>query len=204
MPADGRANMIRNMNEPAPKSARYSVKRYFELAKRGVIARNDRVELLEGLIVAMAPQTSPHAATAYRVGHALQRKLGPDKVVRVQMSFLAGSESAPEPDVAVVPGKAEDFCRRHPTRAHLVVEVAETSVIQDRITKAAIYARAGVPCYWIVNVRDRHVETFREPDRWRARYGSVMCVTGSDTLTIDAFPDIAFTAAEMLPPSPRG
>ena len=187
------------MIHTAPKSGRYSAEHYFELARRGVIAAQDRCELLDGLIVAMAPQTSPHLLAVHRVGTLLSEKLGASAYVRVQMSFVAGRDSAPEPDIALVPGKVEDYAKKHPTRADLIVEVAETSLVQDRITKAAIYARAGVPCYWIVNVRDRRVEAYSAPDRWRSQYTSFLRVTGRQTLSIEAFPDIAFSANELLP-----
>jgi len=188
------------MTDPAPDSGHYSVDRYFEMAECGIIAPDDRVELLEGLIVSMAAQSAPHASTVYRVEHALLNKLGLNAVIRVQMTFLAGDKSVPEPDIALVPGRAEDYGKRHPSRADLIVEVAESSVIQDRITKAAIYARAGIACYWIVNVRDHCVEVFGKPDRWTATYASVVRATGKQKLTIDAYPDVSFEAAELLPP----
>lgn len=189
------------MAGPAPDPAHVSVKRYFELTECGIVSPDDRMELLEGLIVSMASQSAPHAATVYRVERALLRKLGLDTVVRVQMTFLAGEKSVPEPDIAIVPGRAEDYERRHPSHAHLIVEVAESSLVQDRLTKSAIYARAGVECYWIVNLRDGCVESFRRPNRWKAEYEDVTRATGKDPLTIDAFPGIVFEAAEFLPPS---
>jgi len=189
------------MFHTSPRSGRYSVEHFFQLAKKGVIAAQDRVELLDGLIVAMAPQTSPHLLAVHRVGNALSDKLGRDAVVRVQMSFLAGKDSVPEPDVALVPGKHEDYSKKHPSRADLIVEVAETSVAQDRITKAAIYARAGVPCYWIVNVRDRRVEAYGEPDRWKSQYTTFLRAVGRQSLVIPAYPDVAFSASELLPPA---
>ncbi|MEO5739770.1 MAG: Uma2 family endonuclease [Vicinamibacterales bacterium] len=192
------------MSEHSPDALRLSPKRYFELAECGIIAPDDRVELLEGLIVSMTAQSAPHAATVYRVEHALLRKLGPDTIVRVQMTFLAGDRSVPEPDLAVVPASPDDYFEFHPSHAHLIVEVAHSSVLQDRITKAAIYARAGIPCYWIVNVRDRCVEIFREPDRERARYAATDRIAGSKTITIDAFPDVMFSADELLPPQRSG
>lgn len=188
------------MAGPGPDPAHVSVKRYFELTECGIVAPDDRVELLEGLIVSMAAQSAPHAATVYRVERALLRKLGLETVIRVQMTFLAGEKSVPEPDVAVVPGRSEDYERKHPSRAHLIVEVAESSLIQDRLTKSAIYARAGVECYWIVNLRDRCVETYRQPHRWKGEFETAARATGNDLLVIDAFPDVAFAANELLPP----
>jgi Uma2 family endonuclease len=188
------------MTEPAP--GLFSATRYLGLSECGIISPDDKVELLEGLIVSMAAQSAPHASTVYRVQTVLQRKLGPRTVVRSQMTFLAGDRSVPEPDIAVVPGPAEDYFEKHPSQAHLIVEVAHSSVIQDRITKAAIYARAGIPCYWIVNLRDRCVEVFGEPDRFKARYTNIERATGTQAFSIEAFPAVVFTAAELLPPAP--
>lgn len=181
-------------------SGHFSVERYFELTECGIIAPDDRVELLDGLIVSMAAQSAPHAATVYRVEHALLGKLGFQTVVRVQMTFLAGDTSVPEPDIAVVSGNADDYFECHPRTALLIVEVAHSSVIQDRLTKAAIYARAGIPCYWIVNLRDACIEAHRLPDRWKGEYASVTRMSGNESIEIDAFPGVRFEAAELLPP----
>lgn len=192
------------MNDPQPDPVRVSTARYFEMTECGIVSPDDRVELLDGLIVSMAAQSAPHAGTVYRVQQLLLRRLGLDTVVRAQSTFLAGANSVPEPDVVVLPGTADDYLERHPTTAHLIVEVASTSVVQDRLTKAAIYARAGIPCYWIVNLRDRCVEVFREPDRFRAAYASAWRATGTDAFRIDAFPDVVFRADEVLPPPSVG
>jgi len=188
------------MSKPARSGTRISVERYFEMTECGIIAPDDRVELLDGLIVSMAAQSAPHAGTVYRVQKLLESKLPPLTVVRCQSSFLAGKSSVPEPDIAVLPGQADEYLEHHPTTAHLVVEVAFSSVIQDRLTKAAIYARAGIPCYWIVNLRDHCVEVFGAPDRFRGVYTRELRATGADSFAIDAFPGVTFTAAEVLPP----
>ena len=165
-----------------------SVERYFEFEECGIIAPDERCELLEGMIVAMLPQTAPHSSTVYRVEHLLQDRLGRATVIRVQMSFLAGGRSVPEPDIAVVPGKPEDYYRRHPSTALLIVEVAHRSVVQDRVTKAAIYASAGIPCYWIVNLRASRVEVFRRPHPQSAQYLEVSSAVAGQMIEIDAFP----------------
>lgn len=188
------------MRESESASPRISVGRYLEMWECGIISPGDRVELLDGLIVAMAPPSPPHDSTVSRVQYALLRKLGLGVVTRVQSSFLAGDGSVPQPDIAVVPGEVDSYVSRHPSRAHLLVEVAHTSVAQDRVTKASIYARAGVPCYWIVNVSERCVEVFRRPDRFKGCYEEQRRATGDDVIRIDAFPEVAFEAREMLPP----
>ncbi len=189
------------MSDINSQSGHYDVEQYLALAECGLIAPDDHIELLEGLIVAMAPPSPPHDFGVARVQYLLQRRLGLDVFVRVQMSFVAGADSVPQPDLAIVPGTPEHYARRHPTKAHLIVEVAHSSLPQDRLTKAAIYARACIPCYWIVNLRDHCIEVFREPDPWKRCYEVVTRATGSQTLTIDAFPGVTFEADELLPPA---
>ena len=179
----------------------FTVRRYLEMAECGIISDDDRVELLDGLIIAMAPPSPLHDSAVSCVQYALHRKLGLDVVVRVQSTFVVGRDSAPQPDIAVVPGSIDDYWDSHPTKAHLLVEVAVSSVLQDRLTKAAIYARAGVPCFWIVNLRDRCVEPMSEPDRFAARYRQIARATGSNPLAIDAYPHVSFEARELLPPA---
>ena len=187
------------MNESAPSLGHYTVHRYLELGDCGVIAPDDRVELLDGIVVAMPPMSPLHDNAVRRVMVVLMRRLGFDTIVRGQSTFVCGDNSAPQPDIAVCPGDDRAHDHRHPTQAHLLVEVASTSLAQDRLTKSAIYARAGVPCYWIVNLRDFCVEVYRDPDRWKSEYREVTRATGSDLLLIDAFPDVRFEAAEFFP-----
>ncbi len=177
----------------------FTTERYFELGECGILSPDDRVELLGGLIVAMPPPTPLHDSSVQRGLYALVRGLGLGVTVRGQSSFLVGSDSALLPDLAVVPSSQDDYGTRHPTRAHLLVEVALSSLPQDRLTKSAIYARAGVPCYWIVNLRDHCVEVYSDVDRWKAEYRSVTRAAGDDTLVIDDFPDVTFRAADFLP-----
>jgi Uma2 family endonuclease len=171
------------------------------MSECGIIPEDERVELLDGLIVAMPPPSPPHDSAVQRVMYVLLRKLGLGVSLRVQSSFVAGDASVPQPDLALVPGGLDDYLDRHPSRAWLLVEVAHTSVSQDRLTKAGIYARAGIPCYWVVNLRDRCIEVFREPDRFAARYAQATRASGTEPLVIDAFPGVTFEARELLPPS---
>jgi len=147
----------------------------------------------------MAPPSPLHCAVVHHVQEVLRNALGPDTLVRTQMTFLAGPRSVPEPDVAVVPGRNSDYLRRHPARVHLVVEVADSSLAQDRLTKAAIYARAGVPAYWIVNLRDDCVECFTGPDQIGRCYTETMRARDHDLLPLPAFPDARIEAREFFP-----
>jgi len=178
---------------------RLTSERYFALVDQGVLQPDDRVELLEGVVVAMAPSNPSHASAIARVDRALRVALGPDAVIRVQLSFVAGATSVPEPDVAVVPGTYADYDERHPTTALVVIEVADTSLAQDRLTKSAIYAAAGVPDYCIVNVRDHVVEVYRRPDAEARRYHELRVHGRGERVALTAFPDASLAVDDLLP-----
>jgi Uma2 family endonuclease len=178
---------------------RWSVEEYFGLVHRGVLHPDDRVELLEGLIVAMSPQNPRHAAAISLAERALRNALGERAFIRTQLPLVLGAHSAPEPDLAVVPGDPNDYAETHPRTALLVVEIADSSLIQDRLTKAAIYARAAIPEYWLVNLVDERVEVFREPLPRKGRYRSVRVASRGERIAITAFPGTAIAAADLLP-----
>jgi Uma2 family endonuclease len=149
---------------------RFSVAAYFGLLETGVLTERDRVELLEGVIVAMTPMNPPHAGFVTKLSRALLAAVGVRASVRTQCPLIAGPLSAPEPDVAVVAGCDDDYLHAHPESALLVVEVADSSLPQDRLSKSRIYARTAIPEYWIVNLRDAVLEVMRDPDSAAALY----------------------------------
>src|SRR5881398_30513 len=187
------------MARGAPAQARYTKDQYFELVKKGVLRPDDRVELLEGVVVAMAPHNPGHASAIRKVSDALRRAFGDSGVISVQLPLVAGRYSVPEPDVAVLPGRNEEYQEAHPTEALLVVEVADSSLAQDRITKAAMYAAAAIPEYSIVNLRDDHVEAYRGPDPQARRYTEQRRAVRGETLELVAFPDVRIAVDELLP-----
>ncbi len=133
------------------------------MAELGVLTEDDRVELLEGVITPKMVHNPPHDGTIMQLMALLQPMLPSGWSIRVQ-SAATTSDSEPEPDLAVVRGAARDYMRRHPGPADigLVIEVADSSLARDR-KKARLYARAGVPVYWIVNLVDRQLEAFSQP-----------------------------------------
>jgi Uma2 family endonuclease len=177
----------------------YTASEYFGLVERGIIRPDDRVELLEGVIVAMSPQNPPHASAVSLAHEALREAIGRRAVVRVQSPLLVGTHSVPEPDVALVPGNARDYSHVHPSTALLVVEVADTSLLQDRLTKAAMYAVAGIAEYWLVNLPDDCVEVFRYPDQAARQYTERSIVRRGSRIHLVAFPDASVAVDDLLP-----
>jgi Uma2 family endonuclease len=177
----------------------FTAERYFALVDEGVLQPDDRVELLEGVVVAMPPQSPSHAGYTALIAHRLWELVGTRAFVRSQAPLPVGTHSVPEPDVAVVPGKVTDYLRHHPTTALLVVEVALTSLPQDRLSKAAIYAAAAIPEYWIVNLRDRALEVLRDPDPRLRVYASRRVAAADEVLALAALPEVRVPVTAILP-----
>jgi Uma2 family endonuclease len=190
------------MTDPAPADSgttrRQSAERYLALVGEGVLGADDRVELLEGVIVAMSPHSPRHAAAIRRVSRVLREAISDRAVVSPQLSLIAGPYDVPEPDVAVLPGRESDYENVHPSKALLVVEVADTSLAQDRLTKAAIYAAAAIPEYWIVNLRDDCLEVLRDPAREARRYQSTRVVGRDQAVAPVALPGVVIAVSDLL------
>ena len=122
------------------------------------------LELLGGQLIVAEPKGSEHATAVDMADDALRAALPAGWIVRVQNPLALDDESAPEPDIAVVRGARIDFRHVHPARPALIIEVAESSLGFDRVAKGSLYARAGIVDYWIVNLVDRVLEVYRDPD----------------------------------------
>jgi Uma2 family endonuclease len=163
------------------------------------LSADEHVELLEGVIVAEPPQDPRHASVTTRVNDTLRRLLGDAAVVRVQMPLTLGPYSAPEPDVAVVEGPVSRYDDAHPQSALLVVEVAGASLPKDRLSKSRIYAVAGIPDYWLINLRDECVEVFTTPDLIARCYSRSTVAARGDRLELSSFPGLVVEVDDLLP-----
>jgi Uma2 family endonuclease len=158
---------------------------------------NERVELLFGMVVQVAPPDPEHGESLFRLAKMLAKQLGDRAVVRDQLPLAATEDSEPQPDVYVIP--TGDYWHEHPSHAHLVVEVSRSSLRRDR-AKRTIYAAAMVEEYWIVNHNGDCVEVYRD-----ARDGEWQTKTThrrGDVLSPRAFPDVRIPIDEILPPKP--
>jgi Uma2 family endonuclease len=156
--------------------------------------QNERIELIRGVIVQMSPQNSPHAAAIQMLTRLLLPPLLGRADVRVQLPFVVGDDSVPEPDLVQVEPKY--FKDAHPDRAFLVIEVANASLKFDRQDKAELYARAAVPEHWVVNVGDGIIEQHSEPAG--GSYARVTPFRRGETIAPLAFPDVAVRVDEVF------
>lgn len=189
--------------EPSPNTRRWRRVEYERLVELGVFT-GERLELLDGLLVVREPQGSPHAAIVAQVGQVLGQAFGAGWHPRLHAPLALDDDSEPEPDVAIVAGEPRDYERAHPRTAALVVEVADSSLRLDRRLKSGLYARAGLPEYWIVNLVDGVVEVHRTPQPaadpahgWV--YRSVDVMGPPATVTPLAAPAARIPVADLLP-----
>lgn len=149
---------------------RLSVEQYHAMIQAGILSDDDPVELLEGWLVFKMPKNPPHRATTRLVRVALESILPSGWYVDSQEPITLFN-SEPEPDIVVVRGDTRQYLDRHPGAEDIamVVEVADRTLQRDRTIKKRIYARAGIPVYWIVNLAESRVEVYDRPSGNTAR-----------------------------------
>lgn len=154
----------------------------------------ERVELIEGVLVAMPAMNDPHASAVVLLNRWLARGLPEHLVVRAQLPLAVSEHSEPEPDIAVV--DFATYTGDHPSTAHLVMEVAGSSLRLDMDVKARLYAAAGVPAYWVVDLAAREVVVHEQPKG--GRYRRLTRHGGGETLVAV---EVAIALDELLPPA---
>ena len=177
---------------------------YDRLVEADVFGPEDRIELFDGRMIFKEPQYSPHATSIALVQRVLTSALGPAWYVRPQMPVALDEVSEPEPDVSVVPGDPRDYRDAHPERPVLIVEVAQSRLRFDRRQKGSLYARAQVADYWIVNIPDRRLEVYRDPQPDPATpfgwgYGTTLTLGPDERVAPLAAPAASVTVADLLP-----
>ena len=158
--------------------------------------QDEKVELLFGMVVEMTPIDPAHCESTELIGEAIRGRIAGRARVRSQNPFAASDISEPEPDILVVPNA--DYWRDHPSRAYLVVEVARSSLRQDKGPKALLYGLSDVDEYWIVDHVHGVVEVYR--DRHEGEWRAKSTHQRGDTIAMLAFPDVQIAVGEILPP----
>lgn len=156
------ATLAQPAEQTSPARRKFTLDEYHWLVRQGFFG-DERVELIGGEIVRMAPTGPEHSISNDRVSSWFILLLqGKPYYVRVQNPLALG-EHEPVPDVAIVPGGPDDYRTAHPSAALLVIEIADTSLDYDRTVNMSLYASAGIPEYWIANLVERRLEVYREP-----------------------------------------
>jgi len=177
---------------------RFTREEYGRMVEAGIFKPTDRLELIRGEIIEMPKPGRRHVAFVNNLTRLLVLRLADRAVVSVQNPVVLSEDTEPMPDLAVwrigpVPYKEREAYRED---VLLLIEVADTSLRYDRVTKLQIYAEAGIPEYWIVDCTAESIEVHRTPGP--EGYRDVTRVAGEGTVTVAAFPDVALRIAEVF------
>lgn len=176
----------------------FTVDEYYRMGAAGILAADDRVELIDGEIIKMSPIGSRHAACVRRLDALLNRSVSHMAQVSAQNPIRVSDFSEPQPDIALLRPRADFYAPGHPTPADvlLVIEVAETSVEYDREIKAPLYARAGIAEMWLINLREDLIEIYTNPAG--RSYQSVRRAARGESFAPQNFLALTFDVDEIL------
>jgi Uma2 family endonuclease len=175
----------------------FTVEDYHRMARAGILREDDRVELLEGEILQMAPIGSKHAACVARLT-TLFARVQARGIVWVQNPILLSERSEPQPDLTLARPRPDFYAQTHPRPGDifLVVEVAETSVEVDRGVKVPLYAQAGISEVWLVDLAEERIEVYRQPSP--QGYQQVQHLRRGERLAPLSLPDLVLAVESIL------
>jgi Uma2 family endonuclease len=178
----------------------WTVQDYDRMSDLGILNPSERTELIAGQIVLMVAKGTAHVVSLQLLANVLQQQLGDTALIRTQDPVVLDDFSEPEPDLAIVKGNILDYTDHHPLPhdLYLVVEVANSTLKYDCEVKDKLYAQAGIPEYWVIDLQDRQVHVFREPTP--TGYRQQFLLTELQSISALEFPEIAFSIASILPP----
>jgi Uma2 family endonuclease len=182
----------------------FTVDDYHRMADAGILHEDDRVELIDGEIVRMSPVGAQHAGTTKILNRLLTLTLGDAAVIGVQDPVRLADDTEPEPDISVLRPRADFYTESHPVPEEilLLMEVADTSLLADRLIKIPRYARAGIPEVWLVDLDHRRIERHVGPTA--DGYTNVTVITGGQSLPSSVVPAVVIRADDILPTPPQG
>jgi Uma2 family endonuclease len=180
------------------KRRQITVDEYYRMAEVGLIGPDERVELIEGEIIDMAPIGSDHASFVIQLTNLLVKAVQDKGFVSVQNPIRLSNRSEPEPDFAVLKPRADVYRKQLPTAADtlLVVEVCNTSERYDREIKLPLYAAHGIPEVWIVSIEQQSITICRSPGN--NRYQQEETTHAPGVLNLFALPDIAVDLSTLF------
>ena len=195
---------LTTLNLPSPVRYDWTVSEFDKLFDLGFFAPDARLELIEGEIWKKICRNEPHARAILLAQYKFMELFASGHVVRVQLPLLLSEASKPEPDLAIVTGAPRDYLASHPTTAELVIEISDATLRADQTTKAALYARAQIAEYWIVNGVERTLEVRRQPSPLEAEllghgYRSTQILLPGESIAPLGAPRVQIEVNELLP-----
>ena len=182
-----------------PTRRRFTVAEYYAMAEAGILAHDERVELLDGDIIVMPPIRDWHAANVAQIIAVFpSTTLAERAILQIQNPVRLDDGSEPQPDAMLLRWRDDFYRNGHPDPADvlLLIEVSDATLDYDRNEKLPRYARAGIPGVWIVNRRDHRIEAYTDPVG--NEYASVHYVGDGESITPLAFPDVTLEVSRFV------
>lgn len=182
-----------------PSPHRFTIKDYLAMGESGIISPEDRVELIDGQVVEMSPIGNWHLASVRLLTNLLNQQVPEGVMVDTQNGLNLGEHDQIMPDLMLIPTERIHWDR--PIGGEdvlLIIEVAESSLEADRHTKLCMYAEAGIPEYWIVDLNGRAVEVYREPEN--GGYSSLRVLTAGEMVSAIRVTEVVVGVADVVPP----
>jgi Uma2 family endonuclease len=178
----------------------FSVDEFERMAEAGILSEDCRYELIRGEVIEMPPPGSLHASRVKRLNRLFTSRLGESAIISVQDPVVLDRYSEPVPDLALLRSREDFYAVAHPSPEDvlLLVEVAESSLIWDRTTKAKLYAESGIVEYWLLDIRGDALIVHAQPQN--GVYRNIVTVTRGETVQPQQFTGLLFTVAEILGP----
>lgn len=176
----------------------FTVAEYDQMIEAGILTEDERIELIAGVITEMSPIGIRHVAWVNDLNMLIIGQLGRSVISSVQNPVHIGEYSEPQPDLVVLRPRADRYRQALPTPADvfLVIEVADTSLEVDRRVKVPLYARAGIPEVWLINLVAETVEVYTEPVE--GVYKSARTLKRGDAFTATLLPDLTLTVDQLF------
>lgn len=177
---------------------RWTLDEYHRIIRLGILTAETPTELIHGQIVEMVPQQPPHAATTDEGGDYLKALFAGIAKVRVQLPVTLPPDSEPEPDFAIVKINPNLYRDRHPAPddIYLIIEVADSTLQKDRQHKSKLYAQAGIPEYWVINLQQNQMIVYRQLEE--GAYQAEQILNVRDNINPLAFPNVTVQLRRLL------
>lgn len=177
---------------------RFTVEEYYRMAEAGILREDERVELIEGEILEMSPIGRRHAACVARLDDLLRQKTRGKFLIWPQNPVQLNDLSKPQPDIAILKKRKDYYAGLNPAPADvlLIVEVADTTVQHDRTVKAPLYARAGIPEVWLVDLPGEAVEIYARPEQ--GEYQTRLTLKRGESIISPTISGLSFSVESVL------
>jgi Uma2 family endonuclease len=188
----------------APTVKRFTINEYHQLIQLGFLTEMDHVELIRGEIVKMTAKGTAHSTVNRRLLRELSKLLNERATLQSQDPIVLPANSEPEPDIAIVKNRPDDYLSSHPHPEDilLLIEVADSSLTYDQATKLSLYAQANILDYWIFNLIENCLECYSEPYEnllHQFGYRRKLIFLASDTVAIPSFPELFLDLSKIFP-----